>query len=433
MLNVKNISGGYPGNSVLNDVSFTVNSGELFGILGPNGSGKTTLLKMISGLLTPEKGEVFIKGQQISSYTAKELARVAAVLPQVSSEVFAYTVKETVSLGRYAHQSGWLHSRHPDDEVLVHEAMAATGVEKFQNKLLQELSGGERQRVFLAQALAQQPEILLLDEPTNHLDLAYQKELMDQLKNWTRERGLTVVSIFHDLNLAGLYCDRLLLLNRGEVEVLGKPQIVLQEDRIRDVYQTKVVEQFHPQVPQPQVVLLPEVSGQQNSDRIIINEQFLTISEDAIELCSPIPMKVMASALVGSGFGWRNRFVNAFSAEALKKVFVEETIAMVAASKKDVFYGTYEGHGFSLFIVVAKGASIDALNTWVFINGIISDDVFIQAISAVGEANALSAVERDQGGVVIAAVQSGISVEGSQLRTMIREGVLEKIQVMDRE
>ena len=118
--------------------------------------------------------------------------------------------------------------------------MKQTGVADFSDKDIQTLSGGERQRVFLAQALAQEPKILLLDEPTNHLDLSYQKELLDMLKAWTKERELTVISIFHDLNLAGLYCDRLLLLEKGQIQVVDVPNEVLQQERIQDVYHTTI-------------------------------------------------------------------------------------------------------------------------------------------------------------------------------------------------
>src|SRR5690242_434171 len=223
MIRVENISGGYSGEAVLKNVSFEVGTGELFGVLGPNGSGKTTLLKLLSGILPIRGGEIFLKGKRLQDFSTKQLARMVGVLSQHSFESFSYTVKETVSLGRYAHQKGWFQSWSKEDEEIVQKVLAQTGVASLQNKTIQELSGGEKQRVFLAQALAQEPEILLLDEPTNHLDLSYQKELLDLLKRWTIEKGLTVVSIFHDLNLAGLYCDRLLLLEKGTMNIQHIP------------------------------------------------------------------------------------------------------------------------------------------------------------------------------------------------------------------
>ncbi|CAM4169858.1 ABC transporter ATP-binding protein [Lederbergia lenta] len=386
MLDVKGVSGGYPGNSVLNDVSFSVKGGELFGILGPNGSGKTTLLKMISGLLAPHDGEVLIKNRALSTFSAKELAKKVAVLPQVSSEVFAYTVKETVSLGRYAHQSGWFHSRHHDDEVLIEEAMETTGVAKFQHKLLHELSGGERQRVFLAQALAQQPEILLLDEPTNHLDLAYQKDLLDQLKNWTRERGIAVVSIFHDLNLAGLYCDRLLLLNEGEVELLGKPPFVLQESSIRQVYQTKVVKQFHPHVPQPQMLLVPETK--QIDESIRLGELFLKRTEASVEYHSPVALKMMATQV---GIGWHRSVI---ATNVLEHKQNEAICFYMEESIHKLRTGTLEEDRCSAFIVTNSEL------TWIFVDGYLSDGAFIDIMTKI-------AATKGAINLVIAATQIG--------------------------
>ena len=233
MLEIQKLYGGYGNESVLSDVSFEIHKGELFGVLGPNGSGKTTLLKMISGVLPFKQGSILLKGKPLETYTAKQLAKVIAVLSQHTSEAFSYTVKETVSLGRYAHQKGFFKEWSKEDEAMVQQVMNWTGVAAFQDQPIQFLSGGERQRVFLAQALAQEPEILFLDEPTNHLDLSYQKDLLDLLKKWTREQGLTVLSIFHDLNLAGLYCDRLLLLENGKINSYDTPNEVLKQERIQ--------------------------------------------------------------------------------------------------------------------------------------------------------------------------------------------------------
>src|SRR5690625_1371644 len=133
--------------------------------------------------------------------------------------------------------------------------MKQTGVDIYENETVDELSGGERQRVFLAQALAQDPEVLLLDEPTNHLDLAYQKELLDVLRAWTKEKDLTVISIFHDLNLAGLYCDRLLLLQDGKSVICDYPNNVIKKARIEEVYHASIEEYPHPIVPKPQMML----------------------------------------------------------------------------------------------------------------------------------------------------------------------------------
>lgn len=416
MLSVQQVSGGYTSETVLEDISFEVEKGELFGILGPNGSGKTTLLKMLSGILPIQKGEILINGKRLQQYKAKQLAKIIAVLSQHSSQSFSYTVKETVSLGRYAHQKGLFQSWGPADEEVVQRVMKQIGVSKFQNKNIQELSGGEKQRVFLAQALAQEPEILLLDEPTNHLDLSYQKELLDFLKQWTSENRLSVISIFHDLNLAGLYCDRLLLLENGRININHIPNEVLREERIRDVYHTDIQKHPHPRVAAPQMALLPKVNH--NNVMFTIDESRLNISKELIELTSPMPLRTMSSGVIGSGTGWHQTFVNRHvnkdyrcsdhrreMALFLKSKGFEpsETVGMMTAViLEDLVYKRYTCAGFSIFAVVTAGVgnAIDAskselhsfdmvpgtINTWIFVEGELTEEAFIQSIMTATEA-----------------------------------------------
>ncbi|WP_066366666.1 heme ABC transporter ATP-binding protein [Neobacillus fumarioli] len=416
MLNVQHVSGGYATEPILHDISFEVKKGELFGILGPNGSGKTTLLKMISGILPIQSGKIEIAGKDLQSLSAKQLAQTVAVLSQHTADSFSYTVKETVSLGRYAHQKGWFQTWSAYDEEIVQKVMVQTGVSLLQNKNIQELSGGEKQRVFLAQALAQEPEILLLDEPTNHLDLSYQKELLDLLKQWTIEKQLTVISIFHDLNLAGLYCDRLLLLEDGKINSNDTPNEVLREDRIKAVYQTEIKKHPHPTVPAPQMVLLPEKPWE--LDQVEINEDFLHVTNEFIELKSPIRLRTMSSGVVGSGTGWHHSFVNRHvpkdynfrdhhgeMVSFLKSKGFEpsETVGMMTAVVlEDFSCQMFYGDGFSIFAVITAGVgnAVDAskseehsfkmtpgtINTWIFINGELSEEAFIQAIMTATEA-----------------------------------------------
>lgn len=416
MISVQNVSGGYSSEAVLHDVSFDASAGELYGILGPNGSGKTTLLKMISGILPIRHGEIFIKGKRLQEYSTQQIAQIVAVLSQHASQSFSYTVKETVSLGRYAHQKGWFQSWSKKDEELVQKVMAETGTALLQNKSIQELSGGERQRVFLAQALAQEPEILLLDEPTNHLDLSYQKELLDLLKTWTVENGLTVLSIFHDLNLAGLYCDRLLLLEKGNIHIEQTPNEVLKEERIRNVFHTDIKKHPHPTVAAPQVVLLPNIH--QNENAVKIDESCLSFFNDYLLLKVPIALRTMSSAVLGSGTGWFQTFVNRHvdknyncsdhrgeMADFLRKNGFEpaETVGMMTAVYiEDAAYKLYEQDGFSIFVVVTAGVSnaIDAsksdmhsyeyipgtINTWIFVNGELTEEAYIQCIMTATEA-----------------------------------------------
>lgn len=416
MIRVQNVFGGYSNATILNDVSFEVKKGELFGIIGPNGSGKTTLLKMLSTILPLKTGEIIVKGKAISSFSTKEFARVTAVLPQHTAQSFSYTVKETVAMGRYAFQKGLIHFLSKEDEKIIHEVMKQTGVEKYQNHSIDQLSGGERQRVFLAQVLAQKPEILLLDEPTNHLDLSYQKELLDLLKDWTEKSGLTVISIFHDLNLASLYCDRILLLENGRIVKFGKPNEVLKEDRIQAVYKTKIEKYPHPKVPKPQMMFIPNLI----SDNMTIQTDYLQVSDDMIQLKSPIPLRTMSSGVTGSGVGWNCNFVNRhvskqYKCDDFKREMIEflelhrfnpnETVGMMTAARlEDVSYHLFEEEDFSIFVVVTAGVSnaVDAtkgeehafthipgtINTWVFVNGQLTEEAFIQSIMTATEAKA---------------------------------------------
>lgn len=416
VLNVQHVSGGYTSEPIVKDISFQVEKGDLFGILGPNGSGKTTLLKMISGVLAFQKGEIAIKGRSLHNYSTKELAKMIAVLSQHSSQAFSYTVKETVSLGRYAHQKGWFHSWSNEDEQIVQEVMSQTGVAKFQHKNIQELSGGERQRVFLAQALAQEPEILLLDEPTNHLDLSYQKELLDLLKKMTREKGLTVVSIFHDLNLASLYCDRLLLLANGRIHTNDHPNEVVKVEKIKEVYRTDIEKQFHPIIPVPQMVLIPNWEGEEKE--VAIGPEGIQITEEHIFIHAMAPLRTMSSGVVGSGVGWHQTFVNRHvdknydcsdhrqeMSDYLRKNGFDptETIGMMTAVMvEDLAYRMLTADDFSVMVVVTAGVgnAVDAsksdqhsfkmvpgtINTWVFVNGELTEEAFIQSIMTATEA-----------------------------------------------
>ncbi|KKB36030.1 adenosylcobinamide amidohydrolase [Bacillus thermotolerans] len=425
MIQAEHLTGGYGHTDVVRGLSFSVKKGELFGILGPNGSGKTTLLKMISGVVPITEGSLFIKDKQLRDYKPKELAKRVAVLPQISSQSFAYTVKETVSLGRYAHQSGFLPIWKEEDEQAVMKAMRQTGTDRFADVTLDALSGGERQRVFLAQALAQEPEILLLDEPTNHLDLSFQKDLLDLLKRMTTELDLTVVSIFHDLNLASLYCERLLLMEGGELRSLGLPSEVLKEKSIHEVYKTEIHKQPHPEVPKPQMSILPERTVEEEAD-VTIDHTFMSQNDEFIALESPIVLKTLSAGVIGAGWGWHRSFVNRhvdknYSHPAYKEDMrnflrersfdVNETVGMMTAVHlHTAAYQFMEVEGVSVFTVVTAGVgnAVDisrsaehdrlflpgTINIWVFANGHLSEEAFVQAVMTATEAKVKALVDQ---------------------------------------
>ncbi|MBS4192550.1 heme ABC transporter ATP-binding protein [Bacillus sp. FJAT-49705] len=456
MLSVQQLTGGYSGDSIIKNVSFEIEKGELFGILGPNGSGKTTLLKMLSGILPYSSGKIELIEKSLKDYTPKELAKIIAVLPQHSIQSFSYTVKETVSLGRYAHQKGWFQTWSHEEEQIVMQAMEQTGVTQFENHYIHELSGGERQRVYLAQALAQEPEILLLDEPTNHLDLSFQKDLLDMLKDWTRNRGLTVISIFHDLNLAGLYCDRLLLLENGEINIKHTPNEVLREDRIRNVYNTKIEKHPHPKVPAPQMVLLPEDTDEKK-DFYCIDESYLECSNERLVLRSPIPLRTMSSGVVGSGVGWNQMFVNRhvdkdYDCSDHRKEMQDylkvhgfepgETVGMMTAVMlEDVCFQHYKEENFAVFIIVTAGVgnAIDAarseqhayhmipgtINTWIFVSGELTEVAFIQSIMTATEAKAKALQDQGVKDAVTGTIATGTSTDSILIASTQRGKKLE--------
>lgn len=368
-----------------------------------------------------------MEDREISRFSRKELAQKMAVLPQLSSHAFPYTVKETVALGRYAHHQGLFQTWTPKDEQVLQTVMEQTNIIGFQHDSVQELSGGEQQRVFLAQSLAQQPDILLLDEPTNHLDLAYQKGLLDLLKKRTKQQGLTVVSIFHDLNLASLYCDRLLLLQDGQLQALHTPNEVLTEDMIKEVYQTEVKKHPHSEIAKPQMHLLPAQDEKLSENDLIIDQSKLKVSQAHLALTSPVPLRTLSSGVCGAGIGWHSYFVNRHvpsdydctdhvsdMSEYLKKQEFElsHTVGMMTAVQvEDVAYGFLKKNNFSLFTVVTAGVgnatdstravlherstAPGTINTWLFVNGKLAEETFIQAIMTATEAKTQALRELD--------------------------------------
>ena len=236
LLDVQHITFGYSDKQpLLYDVSLHVHKGEMVGLLGPNGSGKTTLLRLVSGLFSPQQGKVLLEGRTLQQWGRRGVAQRIAVVPQELHIPFAFTVEHMVSLGRMPFVKPFLGERTAHDQSIVADALQATGVTPFADRIFNELSGGERQRVMIAMALAQEPSLLLLDEPTSHLDIKYQIETLELVQRLNAERGVTVIAAMHDLNLASRYFPRLLLFQRGIIADAG-PAEVLEPELLSRVY-----------------------------------------------------------------------------------------------------------------------------------------------------------------------------------------------------
>jgi iron complex transport system ATP-binding protein len=264
MLTLDQLTVGYAGRPVLCGIDLHVTSGELVGLLGPNGCGKTTLLRAISGVMPVMKGRVRLRGIDMATMSRQSIARAMACLPQDFSPALDFTVGELVLMGRSPHRSRWARETRRDLDA-TERAMHLARVDGFADRLFGQLSGGERQRVLLALCLAQEPEILLLDEPTSHLDLGGQLEVMDLIVRLRRETGLTVVGVFHDLNLAAEYCQRLVVFHAGRLVADGTPQEVLTADLVRRVYGAEVLVRRNPQSQKPYVLLAG--AGGESADR----------------------------------------------------------------------------------------------------------------------------------------------------------------------
>ena len=218
MLEVAHVSCGYGGAPVVKDVSFQVEEGKRLCILGPNGCGKTTLLRGLAGIL-PIEGSVMVQGENLNRMPVRRKAQKIALMSQLSSTYFSYTVYETVILGRYVHQKKGVFSRETkEDRNIVEKSLDRVGMLELKNRQITELSGGQLQRVFLARVFAQEPQVILLDEPTNHLDLKYQLELIENLKVWASRSGHCIVGVLHDINLALSFADTILLMEEGTVK-----------------------------------------------------------------------------------------------------------------------------------------------------------------------------------------------------------------------
>ncbi len=220
-------------------LDLAVPQGGITGLVGPNGAGKSTLLGCLAGRLRPTAGEITLFGERLDRRDRRALARTLALMPQEEPRPDGFTVRDVVELGRLPYLGRFGRLSDADREA-VHAGMSLAGVEAFAARPIDSLSGGEYQRVRIARALAQEPRVLLLDEPEAHLDLGHRSALMALLARANRRRGLTVVAALHALDVAALYCDRIVLMDRGRIIASGPPAAVLTAERLGAVYGSPV-------------------------------------------------------------------------------------------------------------------------------------------------------------------------------------------------
>ncbi len=244
----------------LKNLSFGIGRGELLGVIGPNGSGKSSLLKLLARVLHPTSGRIELFGQSLAAAAQASVACTVAFVPQDVQYVFPFSVAEVVLMGRFPHHQnrwtfgGWGWETRKDIR-LAEQAIAELDIGHLASRSINEVSGGERQRAFIARALTQQPKVVLLDEPTAFLDLSHQLEICRILRRLNEERGLTVILVSHDLNLASQYCNRLMLLRDGSLHSLGPPELVIGPDILEAVYGCRVIVDRHPDTERPRVTL----------------------------------------------------------------------------------------------------------------------------------------------------------------------------------
>lgn len=240
-------------NLILKMLNLRFQSGELCGIIGPNGSGKSTVIKLLSAEISPIQGQVFLGRQDIRSMHERTLARHVAVVPQHATMVFDFSVLDVVLMGRHPYRK-WFGGSENEDLAICHACMEQTGISHLANRAVTTLSGGQWQRVIIARALAQQTDILLLDEPIASLDIKYQVRVLSLMRHLTKVKGMTIICVLHDLNLAAQYCHHLILLQKGQLLCEGTAQDVLTPKRLQEAYGI-TVDSFSSPIGDSQVIL----------------------------------------------------------------------------------------------------------------------------------------------------------------------------------
>jgi len=217
------------------DVSYSIRSGLLVGLIGPNGCGKSTMMKCINRMHTTTSGDILMDGESVLATSPAELAKKISNVPAELKVSFGLTVLDTVMMGRYPHiNTLWWETR--EDEAIVEDAMKKFGVDHLAERQLHTLSSGERQRVLIAKAYVQEPRLMLVDEPTSHLDMKYKLEVMEYLQYMVK-KDMTILVAEHDISLMARYCDLCIIMKKGEIVAIGDPKRVITSELIEEVYE----------------------------------------------------------------------------------------------------------------------------------------------------------------------------------------------------
>jgi len=257
LLKINNLSFKHEDKYILKNINFENSLGKLTGVIGPNGAGKSTLFHLITGTLSPANGNIIIGDKNISNLSIKNRAKLVSLVPQNPEIPSTFTVYETVLFGRHPYTNflGWESQKDID---ATEKSLELTKIQHLAKRKIQTLSGGEKQKVLISMSVAQNTPITLLDEPTSNLDIDNQILILNTIKNLRKNNHSFLISL-HDLNLASLYCDELLLLSKGEIVTIGSPKSVLTEKNIKKAYDTEIKILEHPLYKTP--IITPVISN----------------------------------------------------------------------------------------------------------------------------------------------------------------------------
>lgn len=254
MIEIKDLYFSYGENFELNISNLVINPSEIVSIIGPNGAGKSTLIKIFSGLIKNYKGSVTLDKKEIKKYSHKKLAQKISIVPQEFNTIYDYDVESILSTARLPFSNFFSFTETLEDKRIINNVLQQTDLNNYKYKKFSKLSGGEKQRVLIARAFAQLTNTLLLDEFSSHLDPGHTQELLNLVKNISLEKDKTVISIFHDINMASLYSNRIIIINNGKITHDGSPRDVITKSIIKNTYNLDAEVIYHPLKNCPQII-----------------------------------------------------------------------------------------------------------------------------------------------------------------------------------